>query len=84
MSTRWGRRGSDPLVKTPTLELIRLIIRTGRETYHHHETAGEIRVQIAGDTRVLEAGPMLSLSGGQLHSLRGIEDASVLLTILLR
>jgi len=44
---------------------------------------GLITVQINGDSRVLEAGQTLHLSGGQPHSLSGIEDASVLLTILL-
>ncbi|MGA2701174.1 MAG: cupin domain-containing protein [Isosphaeraceae bacterium] len=80
------------LVKTPTLEVIRLIIPADQETCHHHEMAGEIMVhcleglitvQINGDSRVLEAGQMLYLSGGQPHSLSGIEDASVLLTMLL-
>ena len=81
------------LVKSPTLEVIRLIIPADKETCHHHEMAGEvvvhcleglITVQINGDSCVLEAGQMLYLSGGQPHLLRGIEDASVLLTILLR
>ena len=81
------------LVKTPTLEVIRLITSAGKETCHHHEVAGEvmvhcleglITVQINGDSRVLEAGQMLYLSGGQPHTIRGIEDSSVLLTILLR
>ncbi len=81
------------LVKTPTLEVIRLIIPADREICHHHDLAGEITVQclegritvqIDGDTRVLEASEMLFLSGGQPHTLRGLEDASVLLTILLR
>jgi len=45
---------------------------------------GQITVQIDGDTCVLEASQMLYLSGGQPHALRGLEDASVLLTILLR
>jgi quercetin dioxygenase-like cupin family protein len=81
------------LVKTPTLEVIRLIIPAGKEICHHHEMTGEIMVhcleglitvQINGDSRVLEASQMLYLSGGQPHTLCGVEDASVLLTILLR
>ena len=81
------------LVKTPTLEVIRLIIPAGKEICHHHDLAGEIMVQclegqitvqIDGDTCVLEASQMLYLSGGQPHALCGLEDASVLLTILLR
>jgi quercetin dioxygenase-like cupin family protein len=58
-----------------------------------HQVAGDIIVQClegrvaftAGDaTRELATGQMLYLAGGQRHSLRGIEDAAVLLTILLR
>jgi quercetin dioxygenase-like cupin family protein len=77
----------------PTLEVIRLIIPAEKEVCHHHDMGGEvvvhcleglITVQINGDSRVLEVGQMLYLAGGQPHSLRGIEDAAVLLTILLR
>jgi quercetin dioxygenase-like cupin family protein len=88
-----GGTQTSTLVKIPTLEVIRLILLPGKEVCHHHEMTGEvmvhcleglITVQINGDSRVLEAGQMLYLSGGQPHSLRGLEDASVLLTILLR
>jgi quercetin dioxygenase-like cupin family protein len=57
-----------------------------------HRVPGEITVQClegrvaftAGDTtRELGAGELLYLSGDESHSLRGIEDASVLVTILL-
>ncbi len=88
-----GGTQTSTLVKTPTLEVIRLILQAGKEVCHHHEMTGEvmvhcleglITVQINGDSRDLAAGQMLYLSGGQPHSLRGLEDASVLLTILLR
>ena len=81
------------LVKTPTLEVIRLIIPEGKEICHHHDLAGEIMVQclegqitvqIDGDTRVLAAGEMLYLAGRESHAIRGVDDASVLLTILFR
>jgi quercetin dioxygenase-like cupin family protein len=79
------------LVKTKTLEIIRLVIPTGKEI-PRHKAHGEITVQClegrveftAGDSkRELEAGQLLYLSGEEAHSLRGIEDASILLTILL-
>ena len=81
------------LVKTPTLEIIRLIISAGKEICHHHDLAGEltvqclegrITVQVDGDTRVLEVGQMLYLAGRESHAIRGVDDASVLLTILFR
>ena len=58
-----------------------------------HQVAGEITVQClegrvaftAGDTtRELGPGELLFLSGAEPHSLRGIENASLLVTILLR
>ena len=84
---------TETLVKTPTLEIIRLIIPADKEICHHHEMVGEITVQclegqitvqIDGDTRVLAAGEMLYLAGGEPHAIRGVDDASVLLTILFR
>ena len=57
-----------------------------------HQVAGEITVQClegriaftaGGATRELSAGQMLYLAGNEPHSLRGVEDASVLVTILL-
>jgi quercetin dioxygenase-like cupin family protein len=79
------------LIKTDRLEVIRLVVAAGKEL-PHHQVAGEITVQClegrvtltAGTTsRELRAGQMLYLTGGEPHSLRGIEDATVLLTILL-
>jgi quercetin dioxygenase-like cupin family protein len=80
------------LVKTKTLEIIRLVIPSGKDI-PSHQARGEITVQClegrvafnVGDTRRdLEAGQFLYLSGGEPHSLQGIEDASILLTIFLR
>lgn len=79
------------LVKTDRLEVIRLALPAGKEL-PHHQVAGEITVHClegrvaftAGATaRELRVGQMLYLAGNEPHSLRGIEDASVLLTILL-
>lgn len=79
------------LVKTNTLEIIRLVLPAGKEIPHHQVT-GEITVQclegtvgfsVGGQTKVLQAGQLLYLSGAELHALKGIEDSSVLVTILL-
>jgi quercetin dioxygenase-like cupin family protein len=80
------------LVKTETLEIIRLVIPAGKEI-SRHQAPGEITVQClegrvtftAGSERKeLEAGQLLYLAGEVPHSLHGIEDASLLLTIILR
>ena len=80
------------LVKTKTLEIIRLVIPSGRDI-SSHQAHGEITVQclegrvafsVGNTRRDLEAGQFLYLSPEEPHSLQGIEDASILLTILLR
>lgn len=79
------------LVKTETLEIIRLLVPAGKEI-PKHRAPGEITVQclegrvtfVAGDeARELEVGQLLYLAREVPHSLRGIEDASVLVTIML-
>ncbi len=80
------------LIKTESLEVIRLVLPAGKEI-PAHQVAGEITVQClegrvaftAGEhTRDLGTGDLLFLAGNEPHALRGIEDASVLVTILLR
>ena len=79
------------LVKTDRLEIIRLAVPAGKEI-PTHRAAGEITVQCledriaftaGGPTRELTAGQMLYLAANEPHCLRGAEDASVLVTILL-
>lgn len=80
------------LVKTDELEVIRLVLPAGKEI-PPHKTPGEITVQcLEGvvnftserQTQVLEAGQLMYLSGEELHSLTAVENASVLVTILLK
>lgn len=80
------------LVKTKTLEVIRLVIPAGKEI-PEHRAHGEITVQClegrvafatGSSKRDLVAGQMLYLSSEELHSLHGLEDSSVLVTILLK
>ncbi len=79
------------LIKTKTLEVIRMVVPAG-ERHSKHHVPGEITVQcleghiifgVDGIPHDLKAGQMLYLSGGQPHSLQGVEDSAVLLTILL-
>jgi quercetin dioxygenase-like cupin family protein len=72
------------------VEVVRLVVRAGQEI-PHHTSKGEILVyclegRVAftalGKTRVLEAGKLLVLPAGEPHAFQGIEDASLLLTIL--
>ena len=80
------------LVKTDALEVIRIVLTAGKQL-PPHRVEGEITVQCLegriafdadGTEHDLAQGQMLYLSGGATHALRGIEDSSVLVTILLR
>ncbi|HUY92013.1 MAG TPA: cupin domain-containing protein [Pirellulales bacterium] len=79
------------VVKTDALEVIRIVIPAGKQL-PPHRVEGEITVQCLegriafdadGAERELTQGEMLYLAGGATHALRGIEDASILVTILL-
>ena len=80
------------LVKTDRLEIIRLVIPAGK-VIPGHQVAGEATIQclegqialtIGDKTHELQAGQLVYLAGKEPHSVRGICDASVLVTILLR
>jgi quercetin dioxygenase-like cupin family protein len=73
------------------VEVIRLIVPTGKQI-EEHRAKGEILVQCLegkvgftafGKTQRLEAGTLLYLPTGEPHTVKGIENASLLLTILL-
>ena len=80
------------LFKASELEVMRLVMPAGK-TFPTHSVPGEITVQCLegkieftsqGTKQVLRAGQLLYLSGGVEHSLLALEDASVLVTIVLR
>jgi quercetin dioxygenase-like cupin family protein len=80
------------LAKTQSLELIRLVLPAGK-AIAEHKVAGEITVQCLegeieftaqGKTQRLSAGQMLCLPGEELHALKSLQDATVLVTIVLR
>jgi len=79
------------LVRTDQVEVIRLVVPAGKEI-EEHKAKGEITVQCLegrvgftafGKTQILEAGNLLYLPTGALHKVKAIENASLLLTILL-
>ncbi|HEY7308496.1 MAG TPA: cupin domain-containing protein [Gemmataceae bacterium] len=79
------------LVKASQVEVIRLIVPAGKEIAEHR-AKGEITVQClegrvaftaSGATHHLDAGHLLYLAAGEPHSVKGLADASLLLTILL-
>jgi quercetin dioxygenase-like cupin family protein len=79
------------LVRAEQVEVIRLIVAAGKQI-DEHKAKGEIVVQCLegkvaftafGKTQNLEAGRLLYLPTGEPHTVKGIENASLLLTILL-
>jgi quercetin dioxygenase-like cupin family protein len=79
------------LVKTNALNVVRMVVPAGKEI-PTHLAKGELVVQClegkimftaCGKSHDLEAGKLLYLPTGEPHSLRGIEDGSLLLTIVL-
>jgi quercetin dioxygenase-like cupin family protein len=78
------------LVKTTSLELIRLVLHAGKEI-PSHQAPGEITVQCLegrvaftaeGKTQELTGGQLLYLADGKPHSLKAIEGSSLLVTLL--
>ena len=79
------------LVRAEQVEVIRLVLPAGKEIAEH-KAKGEIVVQCLegrvaftalGKTQNLETGKLLYLPTGEPHSVKGIENSSFLLTILL-
>jgi quercetin dioxygenase-like cupin family protein len=79
------------LLRAEQVEIVRLAVPAGKEI-SEHKAKGEIVVQclegqvaynVFGKTLTLEAGKLLYMPVGEPHSVKGIEDASLLLTILL-
>lgn len=78
------------IVRTPSFEAIRLVVPAGSEIPTHqvpgrimlHCLEGRVDLGLGHAPVRLDAGHWLYLEGNEPHSVRGIEDASLLLTIL--
>lgn len=80
------------LFKTEQLEVIRLVLPAGK-SLPPHKVPGEItiqcvegrlEVQAEGRSQSLAAGQLLYLRGGVVHGVVSLEDASALVTIVLK
>ena len=79
------------LIKSADLEVIRLVLPAGKEI-PTHKAPGEITVQCLegrvaftaeGKTQDLTPGRLLFLAAGEPHAVKGVEDSSLLVTIIL-
>jgi quercetin dioxygenase-like cupin family protein len=80
------------LFKSEQLELIRLVLLAGK-SMPPHKVSGEITiqclegrldVQVQGMSTLLQAGELMFLLGSVPHSVTALEDASALVTIVLK
>ena len=78
------------VIKTERMQVIRLVVPAGKDI-PAHAAPGEITVQCiegrvaftaSGKTQELGPGQLVYLTAKETHALRGIEDASLLVTIL--
>ena len=78
------------LIRTTAVQVVRLVVRAGQEIPQHaskgeiivHCLEGRVAFTALGKTQVLEAGKLLDLPASEPHALKGIEDASLLLTVV--
>jgi quercetin dioxygenase-like cupin family protein len=79
------------LVRADQVEVIRLVVPKSKEIAERRAKGeitllcleGKVAFTAFGKTHNLEAGKLLYLPTGEPHSVKGIENASLLLTILL-
>jgi len=82
---------SHALFKSQDLELMRLVLRAGQELPPHtvageitlHCIEGRVAFTCPAGVRELKAGELIHAGRQELHGLRAVEDASLLLTIVL-
>ncbi len=79
------------LLKTPTLQLMRLVLRAGHGLPEHsvpgaitiHCLEGEAAVTTPSRRCDLHAGHLVMLAGSEPHAVHALEDTSLLVTVLL-
>jgi quercetin dioxygenase-like cupin family protein len=79
------------LLKEPSLQLIRLVLRAGEGMPEHHVDGaitlhcleGQAEVGLPGRSCALGAGQLVMIEGGVPHTVQALSDTSLLLTILL-
>ncbi len=80
---------SSTVIKTKHIQVFRFILHRNK-VFAEHSVPGETTIQCIegvvefkspGRTQLLRAGELVHLAKGDLHELKGVEDASVLVTI---
>ena len=82
---------SRALYKSKHLEVFRMFLEAGK-VIPEHQVQGELTVQCLegsveftakGVTQLMLPGDLICVAGGEAHALKGVEDGSVLVTLLL-
>lgn len=79
------------LLKARDIELMWLVLPAGKQVPSHAVSTsmtlqcmrGKVEVQLDGEARVLEADQVIYLAGGVPHGLHALEDARLLMTVVL-
>ena len=87
---RIRQQQTSAIVKAELFEVVRLVVLEGNEIRTHVVDGpimlecleGRTAIGLSGGTVELAAGQWMHLQGGEPHSVRGVEDSSLLLTIL--
>ena len=82
---------SRALYNSKHLEVFRMFLEAGK-VIPEHQVQGELTVQclegsvefsVKGATQLMWPGDLICVAGGEAHALKGVEDGSVLVTLLL-
>ena len=84
--------GSSTLVRADHLEIFRFVLIAGTAAPDHKASGaltlqcleGAVELDAHGRTQILHAGDMVYLADAEPHAVRALEDASLLVTVLLR
>lgn len=86
------RTKSSTLVRASHLEVFRLVLPAGKSARDHKASGaitiqcieGSVELDAHGTTQTLRAGSMVYLADAEPHAVKALEDASLLVTVLLR
>ena len=90
LGDRLGDARTAAIIKERSFEAVRLVVPAGREIPQHqvagnitlHCLEGRISLGLKESAIEMSAGDWVYLDGGEPHSVKGVEDSSLLLTIL--
>jgi quercetin dioxygenase-like cupin family protein len=86
------RASSSTLIRADHLEVFRFVLIAGKTAPSHKASGtitiqcleGKVELEAHGHTQTLNSGNMVYLADAEPHAVRALEDASLLVTVLLR